>query len=109
MTLVEILYLHGCPGHAAAVDLVERIISDASLAVTVRHVEVVGDDSAQALRFLGSPTVRVDGRDVSPDADGRNDFAMQCRLYSVNGKLVNTPAREWIERALGLTDATSKV
>lgn len=102
MTVVEILFFDGCPGHAVVADVVERIIRDASLDVEVRHVEIADDNAAKELRFLGSPTVRVDGRDVDPEADGRSDFAMQCRVYSVNGKLRNAPAREWIERALGV-------
>jgi len=102
MTVVEILYFAGCPGHAAALDVVERVARDAALSLDVRHVEVADHGAAQALRFLGSPTVRVDGRDVEPGSEGRQTFAMQCRVYSVNGKLSNAPAREWIERALGV-------
>lgn len=70
--------------------------------VEVRHVEVADDAAAQAMLFLGSPTVRVNGRDVDPEASSRSDYAMQCRVYAVNGTLTNTPAREWIERALGI-------
>lgn len=102
MSVVELLYFEGCPGHAAAAELVARVVSDAALNVEVRHVEVADGAAAAKLRFLGSPTVRVDGRDVDPEADRRHDYAMQCRVYSVNGKLQNTPAREWIERALGV-------
>lgn len=102
MTVVEILYFQGCPGHTAAADVVAGVVRDASLNVEVRHVEVANDAAAQELRFLGSPTVRVDGQDVDPEAGSRSDYAMQCRVYEVNGSLKNTPAREWIERALGV-------
>jgi len=102
MTVVEIFYFEGCPGHAAAAELVARVVKDAALNVEVRHVEVANAVAAEQLRFLGSPTVRVDGVDVDPDADQRHDFAMQCRVYSVNGRLQNAPRREWIERALGV-------
>ncbi|HET8892570.1 MAG TPA: hypothetical protein VFM96_00535 [Gaiellaceae bacterium] len=34
------------------------------------------------MRFLGSPTVRVNGRDVEPGADEREGFAFGCRVYA---------------------------
>jgi hypothetical protein len=34
-----------------------------------------------AARFLGSPTVRVDGRDIEPGAAGRTTYAYACRTY----------------------------
>ncbi len=39
-----------------------------------------GDD-ARRLRFVGSATVRVNGRNVDPDATVRAGFGLQCRLY----------------------------
>lgn len=104
MVVVEILFFQGCPGHAAAVALVAEVVKDSlrNVEVEVRQVEVADEAAAQAMRFLGSPSVRVNGRDVEPDADARSDYAMQCRVYAVDGRMKNTPPREWIERALGI-------
>jgi hypothetical protein len=54
----------------------------------------------QRLRFLGSPTVRVDGRDVEPGADLREDFGLKCRLYRTEDGLTGTPAEEWLLAAI---------
>ncbi len=43
--------------------------------------EVASVDEAEQLRFLGSPTVRVNGHDVEPGADSRTDFTLACRIY----------------------------
>jgi hypothetical protein len=41
-------------------------------------------ESAQAAeheRFLGSPTVRVNGQDVDGNRRGSTDYGLRCRLY----------------------------
>ena len=51
-----------------------------------RVVRVESADAAEHLRFLGSPTVRVDGHDVEAGTADRDDFGLQCRVYSVAGR-----------------------
>jgi hypothetical protein len=57
-------------------------------------------EEAQERRFLGSPTLRVDGRDVEPGADERTDFGMKCRLYLSEEGLRPAPSDEVIAAAL---------
>ena len=107
MTLIEVLYFEGCPGALPTIDTVESVVRDAKLqGVEIRKVLIEDARAAGRLRFLGSPSVRVDGRDVEPEADKRGDFGLQCRVYTVAGSLRNTPERAWIERALGVTGAS---
>ena len=68
---VEILYFDGCPNHEPARDLVEQVAAELGLQAQIELVEVPDADTATRLRFLGSPSVRVDGRDVEPGADER--------------------------------------
>lgn len=69
---------------------------------SVRLVEVQSDEDAQRLRFLGSPSLRVDGRDVEPGAGQRTDYGLQCRVYRAPAGLTGTPPDEWVRAALGL-------
>jgi hypothetical protein len=57
-------------------------------------------DAAVALRFLGSPTVRVDGHDVEPGADERRDFVLACRVYQTDQGTAGEPDEAWIRAAL---------
>ena len=61
----------GCPNYLGARELVERVAADLGIEAEVRLVEVQTPADAQRLRFLGSPTIRLNGRDVEPDADKR--------------------------------------
>lgn len=66
--LVEILYFEGCPNHEPARALVERTSAALGIETELRLVEVGDDASARRHRFLGSPTIRVNGRDIDPAA-----------------------------------------
>ena len=100
MKLVEVLVVDGCPNLAPAVEHVREEIARSKVPADVRIVHVHGDDDAQRLRFLGSPTVRVDGHDVDPTAEGRTDFGVQCRVYAIEGRYAGSPTVESIAAAL---------
>ena len=96
---VEVLYLDGCPSHAALLPQLQRLASEAGIEhIELRRVET--PEAAVGERFLGSPTVRVDGVDVDPGAADRTDFGLKCRIYRSNGSVSPTPADEWIRSAL---------
>ena len=56
------------------------------------------------MRFLGSPTVRVNGRDVEPGADDRDDYVFSCRIYRNQGGVSGQPDERWLRAALGGDD-----
>lgn len=97
---IEILYFDGCPHALAAIHLARAVVAEADAAVDVREVCVETEDDALRLSFLGSPTVRVDGRDVDPEAEGREDFGLQCRVYAVGSGFDGLPPATWIRTAL---------
>jgi len=102
---VEILYFDGCPNHEPARDLVEQVAAELGLQAQIELVEVPDADTATRLRFLGSPSVRVDGRDVEPGGDERSDFVLSCRVYRSERGLVGQPKAVWIRHALSAATA----
>ncbi len=66
--VLEILYFQGCPHYESAQTLVEHVSDELGLSPEIRLVNVSDVDAAERLRFLGSPTIRVDGHDVEPGA-----------------------------------------
>jgi hypothetical protein len=57
-------------------------------------------EDAEREGLLGSPTIRVNGADVDPSADGRRGFGLECRLYQTDEGLARTPPESWIRSAL---------
>jgi hypothetical protein len=98
--LVELLYFDGCPNYLAARDTVETVASEIDISPDFRLVEVETPETAEELRFLGSPTIRVDGKDVEPGADERTEFQYACRLYRTPSGFSRTPDPEWVRQAL---------
>ncbi len=97
---VEFLYWAGCPSHPEARELLEEILQarGADAAVNVREVRT--QEEARKLAFPGSPTIRIDGRDVDP-AGAEEPPSLSCRIYRLpNGRVSPVPTREQIEEAL---------
>jgi hypothetical protein len=97
---VELLYFDGCPNHEALLPHVRALLASSGVGAEIELINVEDADAAERERFLGSPTVRVDGEDVEPGASGRDDFGLTCRLFDTPDGLRGTPADEWVLAAL---------
>jgi hypothetical protein len=97
---VELLYFDGCPNHEALLPRLRKIVASKGISADVELRRIADEDTARRERFLGSPTVRVDGRDIEPDAERRTDYGMKCRLYPGAVGLSGQPDEEWVRAAL---------
>ena len=95
---VQVLYFDGCPNHGPTVQLVREVIADLNVHAELEEVEVKATSDARELRFLGSPTVHVDGRDIDPEANP-GDFSHGCRMYGSSG----IPPRDMVVSAIKAT------
>lgn len=103
--MIELLYFAGCPNHDTFLPHLRELLRRLGEHRPVQLIDVTDDRSAQQHRFLGSPTLRIDGHDVEPDADQRTNYGMQCRIYyTVNGP-AGAPPDAWIVSALNGTEA----
>lgn len=83
--VIRILYFEGCPNHPPTVAMVRRVVRDMGVDAFVEETELRRPEEAAPLRFLGSPTVQVDGADVEPSARTRTDYGFGCRMYDGAG------------------------
>jgi hypothetical protein len=97
---VDILYFEGCPNYQFARALVDEVAGELGIDADVHSVGVADPAAATEYRFLGSPTVRVNGRDVEPAAYERTDFAYSCRVYRTAAGVSGRPSKTWIREAL---------
>jgi hypothetical protein len=101
---IELLHVDDCPNHDALLSHLRELLDQLEPTPDLVLRRISDDAEAQRERFLGSPTVRVDGRDIDPGADQRHDYGMKCRLYQTNAGLAGTPPEEWLLRALAVRD-----
>ena len=98
--LIEVLYVQDCPHYPATLALVERIQADLGIDAELRTSRIVDQAAAEQARFPGSPTVRVDGRDVEPGSESATEFIVGCRLYRLEYRFASQPEERWIREAL---------
>jgi SnoaL-like domain/Ankyrin repeat len=103
---VEVLHIDDCPGHEDLLRRLRRLLTAHGIDAELVTTRVVTDDEARRLRFLGSPTVRVNGRDVDPTVGDRAAFGMQCRLYRTPDGVFGAPPDAMILDALDALDGT---
>lgn len=103
---VELLYFEGCPSYERFLPRLREVIAEAGGADGIELRRVESPEAALAERFLGSPTIRVDGVDVEPGAGERDDFGLKCRLYRTPEGPRGTPPEEWVVQALNATSRT---
>lgn len=93
---VTLLYFDGCPNwqvtDANLVTLAEE------LGFELERCQVDSDEDAQRLRFRGSPTVLIDGRDVF--ATGDEPIGLSCRMYRTDHCLAGAPTVEQLHGVL---------
>src|SRR6266481_2732102 len=97
---IEVLYFDGCPNHKPAVERVQQLLREEGVPAEVLEVNVRDTSIAQKVGFLGSPSVRVNGQDVEPEARAAREYGMMCRTYSVDGRRQGLPSREMLRQAI---------
>jgi hypothetical protein len=90
---VEFLWWDGCPSSDEALGELREEMAALGLdpdAVEVREINT--DAAAQREEFVGSPTIRVDGRDLQPPGD--DPVGLTCRVYRLrDGRISALPDR----------------
>ena len=86
------LWWEGCPSWPQALEELRAALADAGLdpeQVDVR--EVTSELDAEQARFVGSPTIRIDGEDLQPPGDDE-PVGLTCRIYRLrDGRVSPTP------------------
>jgi len=96
---IDVLYVADCPTHPAAVKLIKQVLAAEGVEAEIHEVLVRDDGMANELGFCGSPTIRIDGRDVAGESQDARSFALSCRLYP-GSKQIGLPPVEMVHRAV---------
>jgi hypothetical protein len=97
---IEILYFPDCPNYLPTVQHVQKALQEEHVSAEIKHVAVLDAATVAATRFLGSPSVRIDGIDVEPSARSGGDPGMCCRTYRAGSDHEGAPSIELIRSAI---------
>ena len=96
---VTLRYFDGCSNWHTAQERLRGALREAGLTDVEPVLErVETQEEAEHIRFVGSPTILIDGRD--PFAGAQVSFGLTCRLYRTPQGLAGCPTSEQLLAAL---------
>lgn len=97
---IQVLYYEACPSHPLAFEDLQRIVAEEGIEATITSVSVETEAQAARLRFVGSPTILVNGQDIDPPSEG-TPYRLTCRVYQLeDGRVSPLPSDTMIRTAL---------
>jgi len=100
VTMIELLYFEGCPSATQTETLLRRVLAEEGRTIPLTKIAVETPEQAAAIGFLGSPTVRVNGRDIEPARVDEPGGALGCRLYPTERGRSGVPLEELVRAAV---------
>ena len=95
---IELFYFDGCPSWEGALENLKAALAAENMEAEIRLVNVENDEQAARLKFLGSPSLRVDGVDWWPEE--RKRYNLSCRVYLTPQGMRGAPTVEMLREKL---------
>ena len=101
MMTIDILYHEACTHHPRTIQDVQHVLAEEGIEADVRYINVTNEEGAQRRGFAGSPTIIINGEDIEPVPQQELGHTRgSCRVYHHEGKLLVTPHKELIRKAV---------
>ena len=99
---IQYLYFADCPSHEEGLARLRKVLAERAAVPEIEIIEVRTEAQARRLKFIGSPTIRIDGRDIDPGGLMGENYALTCRIYHLpEGRFSPLPSEQMIREALG--------
>jgi hypothetical protein len=99
---IAILVFDGCRNADATEKLVRETVSKLEIDASIEIIKVTNNEYAVAKRFLGSPSVRIDGKDLEVEEDELTQYSMRCRVYRQGDSQTGIPPKDLLVSALSM-------
>lgn len=117
---IELLYILDCPWCVKTKELIKKSLKELKIKADVEEILVDSDKKARKYNFTGSPTIRIDKKDIREEISKSEclpckelakhtkkatEFVKQecgrgCRTYFHKGKQYPYPPKEMIKKAV---------
>jgi hypothetical protein len=97
---VTLQYFDGCPHWRTAYERVNEVLGDMGeddISVALERVE--SPEDAERLRFVGSPTILVNGEDPFV-RESTGGYGLSCRVYQTPEGSAASPTKEQLREVL---------
>lgn len=116
---IQLLYILDCPWCLKTKELLRESLEELGCKAEIEEILVDSEDKAKKYGFIGSPTIRINGKDIQEEVikdqclpceelaktEGTTDFVKQecacgCRIYRYKGQQYPYPPKEMIKEAI---------
>ncbi|RKX30816.1 MAG: DUF2703 domain-containing protein [Candidatus Zixiibacteriota bacterium] len=97
---IEFLYFDGCPNHETALTNLKEVLSETGLKEEIDIINIENPEDVTKHRFLGSPSIRINGKDLEVTEDESTQYSMRCRRYKNGDVMEGFPSKELISTNL---------
>lgn len=84
------LYFDGCPSWQQGLENLKAALTAEGLTAEIRLVKVESEEQATRLKFLGSPSFRLNGEELWPEE--RQTYHLSCRVYRTAEGIKGAPS-----------------
>jgi len=96
---VELLYYPECPSHERALERLQEALQAEGVDTPVEVIRIDTQAEAEAHRFVGSPTIRINGVEIDPQP--QLPYRLTCRTFvHEDGRLSPLPSLTMLRRAI---------
>ncbi len=97
---IGVFFIEGCPGVSVVIDNIKEVIAEEAVDAEISMFLIETSEDAGRLQFTGSPTVRINGRDIDSNMKAIKDYGLRSRHYFINGKKSYYPSKSMIRDAI---------
>jgi len=117
---IELLYILDCPWCLKTKELIRESLKELRIKADIEEILIDSDEKAKKHNFVGSPTVKIDGKDIQEEVSKgqclpceelaestkeTTEFVKQecrcgCRIYFYEGKKYPYPPKKMMKEAI---------
>jgi len=97
---IELFVFDGCPNNKPTEELIRKTVSELGADDSIEIVIVLDHDDAVSKKFLGSPSIRVNGKDLEIEEDSSTEYSMRCRIYRTETGQTGVPPKALLKKSL---------
>jgi hypothetical protein len=72
--LIEVLFAPGCGSREVTLLMINKLTQEQGMKVDLTETTICSMPEAKTAKFLGSPSIRINGIDIEPESIGKTDY-----------------------------------
>ena len=93
---IEYLFFNECPNHEIGLKNLKDALNELGIQDEIILNNIRNNEDVINHKFLGSPSIRLNDKDLEYGEKDTNEWSMNCRRYSFKNEIYGYPPKELI-------------